>query len=382
MSVETETHRDVVLHGTCAPTYGRLREALMRNFRDHGEIGGSYVVYADGEKVVDLWGGSIDRAGRTPWVEDTLVGVWSSSKGMGGVCFAMIVDRGLASYDDKVSRYWPEFAAEGKGELTIGQLLSHQAGITGFDTPATLEDLLAGEPAARRLAAQKPLWPIGTASGYSNVIGIMATALFERIEGRSIKRFVADELKGGFGLDVSVGLDPADAPRTSDVFANDSMISTNTIPVQNEAQRHLHNPVMRPELPNTDPWRAADLVSANGFANARGLAGMYAGLLWPLANGKRLAGDAAVAAATKVWFDGTDLVRGIRRPWGAGFLLNYDGVWGPNAEAFGHGGWGGSFGYADPAAKVAVGYAMNHMSDQMDNNPRRRALIDTIYKAL
>ena len=382
MTVETEISRDVVLQGHCAPKYERLREAFMRYFRDHGELGGSYAVVANGELVVDLWGGSIDQARSKPWASDTVVGVWSSSKGMGGVCFAMLVDRGLASYDDRVSTHWPEFAAEGKGDLTIGMLLSHQAGITGFATPATIEDLLAGEPAARRLAAQKPLWPIGAASGYSNVIGILSTALFERIEGRSLKRFVAEEIKAGFGLDVSIGLAPEDLPRMSEVFADASMSPVNTIPIQNEAQRQLHNPQMWPQLPNTAQWQAADLVAANGYANARGLAGMYAGLLWPRPDGRRLAGDAAVAQATKVWFDGIDMVRGIHRPWGAGFLLNHEGVWGPNAQAFGHGGWGGSFGYADPVAKVAVGYAMNYMSDQMDNNPRRRALIDTIYAEL
>jgi CubicO group peptidase (beta-lactamase class C family) len=382
MTIENVRSRDVVLRGYCAPGYERLYDAFLRNFRDHGEVGASYCVVAGGETVVDLWGGTIDQAGTQPWAHDTLVGVWSTSKGMGGVAYAMLVDRGLASYDDRVSAYWPEFAAEGKGDVTIGMLLSHQAGITGFATPATLEDLLAGEPAAQRLAAQKPLWDIGTASGYSNVVGILATALFARIEGRSLKQFVADEIKRGFGLDVSVGLAAEDKPRLAELFAHPNINPVNTIPVQNEAQRQLHNPPMRPELPNTAAWQAADLVAANGYANARGLAGMYARLLWPGADGRRLAGPDAVAEATKVWFDGLDLVRGIRRPWGAGFLINYEGVWGPNREAFGHGGWGGSFGYADPVAGFAVGYAMNQMSDQMDENPRRRALIDTIYAEL
>ena len=383
MTVENVKPRDVVVHGHCAPKYERLREAFLRNFHDHGEIGASYAVMVGGEMVVDLWGGSVDKAGTIPWQRDTLTGIWSASKGIGGVCFAMLVDRGLASYDDKVSQYWPEFAVEGKGDLTIGMLLSHQAGITGFLTPATLEDFYAGEAAAQRLAAQAPLWPPGTASGYGNVVGIMATALYARIEGRSIRQFVADELKGAFGLDLSIGLDPKDEPRTSDVFAAATISPVNTIPAGNAAQRSMHNPPMRPDLPNTPEFHAADIVAANGYANGRALATMYGLLLNPGPDGRRLVGPEALAKATTCQFDGIDVVRGVRRRWAAGFLLNDDHhPWGPNLEAFGHGGWGGSFGFADPVANVAVGYAMNNMSDQMDNNPRRRGVIDTIYTEL
>jgi CubicO group peptidase (beta-lactamase class C family) len=339
-------------------------------------------VMIGGELVADLWGGWKDMAATVPWERDTIACVWSTSKGMGAVCYAMLVDRGLISYEDKVSKYWPEFAAEGKGDVTIGMLMSHQAGITGFTTPATLEDLFAGEAAAQRLAAQAPLWPIGSASGYSNVVGILATALFKRIEGRSIKQFVVEELKGAFGLDVSVGLDPRDRPRVAELLGGDRMDALNTIPLSNDAQRAVHNPPMRGDMPNSPAFQAADIVAANGFTNARGLALMYGLLLHPGMDGRRLIGGATLREATRVRFDGIDLVRGVRRPWAAGFLLNDEHVWGPNKEAFGHGGWGGSFGFADPVAGVAVGYTMNFMSDQMDLNPRRRGIIDAVYAAL
>ena len=382
MTTETLKHRDIVLHGHCAPKYEGLREAFLRNFRDLGEVGASYAVTVGGELVVDLWGGSKDVAGTVPWERDTVVGVWSSSKGIGAICFAMLIDRGLASYDDKVSQYWPEFAAEGKGDVTIGMMMSHQAGITGFSTPATLQDLLSGEAAAQRLAAQPPLWPLGTASGYSNVIGIFETALFKRIEGRSIRQFVKDELNGSFGLEISVGVDPEDLHLVADLLGADETDAVDTIPITNEAQRHLHNPPMRGDMLNMPEFQAADLVSANAFANGRGLASIYGLLLQPGKDGRKLIGSATLAEASKTWFNGLDVVRGLRRSWAAGFLLNEEGVWGPNREAFGHGGWGGSFGFADPVADVAVGYAMNMMSDEMDLNPRRRGLIDAVYAAL
>jgi CubicO group peptidase (beta-lactamase class C family) len=370
------------LQGYVSPNYEGLRAAFTRNFRDLGEIGGSFAVAVRGELVADLWGGSKDMAGTIPWERNTITCVWSSSKGIGGVCFAMLVDRGLASYDDKVSKYWPEFAVHGKDPVTIGMLLSHQAGITGFTEPVTLEEMCAGEAAAQRLAAQAPLWPIGTASGYSNAVGILATALFKRVEGRSIKQFVADELKGSFGLDMSVGLDPNDRPRVADMVNGDKMSSLNSIPAANAAQRGMLNPSLSGTVASSPVFQGADIIATNGFTNARALATMYNLLLHPGQDGRRLAGPATVAQATKVRSDGVDLVRGIKRPWAAGFLRNEENCWGPNPEAFGHGGWGGSFGFADPVADVAVGYAMNFMSVQMDLNPRRRALIEAVYKTL
>jgi CubicO group peptidase (beta-lactamase class C family) len=383
MSTQTAKPRDIVLHGYCSPKYERLREAFSKNFRDHGEIGGSYAVMIGGEFVADLWGGWQDMAATTAWERDSIACVWSTSKAIGGVCFAMLVDRGLVSYGDKVSKYWPEFAAEGKADITVAMLLSHQAGITGFDTPATLEDLFAGEAAAQRLAAQAPLWPIGTASGYSNAVGILLTALFKRIEGRSIRQFVTDELKGSFGIDISVGVDPKDRPRVAPILNEDKLDSRKTVPSGNEAQRAMNNPPVTSEVANTPGFQSADFLAMNAFSSARALASMYGMLLSPGKGDRMLVSPATLAEATKVRFDGIDMVRGIRRPWAAGFLRNdQDNCWGPNPESFGHGGWGGSFGYADPVAGVAVGYVMNLMSDQMDLNPRRRGLIEAVYAAL
>lgn len=382
MTTNTVKTREVALQGFCAPKFEGLRAAFLRNFQELGEVGASYAVFVGGELVADLWGGWKDFAGTIPWERDTIACVWSASKGVGATCIAMLVDRGLCSYEDKVSKYWPEFAAEGKGDITIGMLVSHQAGITGFTTPATMADLLAGEPAAQRLAAQAPIWPPGTASGYSNVVGILLTALFKRIEGRSLKQFVAEELRGVFGLDLSVGVGPKDAGRVADLLDGELMDALGTVPMKNDAQRALHNPPLRGDVANTAAWKAADIVAANGFCNGRGLASMYSMLMFPGPDGRRLVGPDTLAEATRMWFDGIDLVRGVRRPWAAGFLLNEERVWGPNPEAFGHGGWGGAFGLADPTTGVAIGYAMNRMSDQMDLNPRRRGLIEAVFAAL
>ncbi|NPT57155.1 serine hydrolase [Paraburkholderia sp. 5N] len=370
---------DVVLYGYCAPKYERLREAFARNFREMGEVGAGYTVIADGALVANLWGGWKDAARQAPWSADTVACVWSVSKAVAGVCFAILVDRGLISYGDKVSTYWPEFAAEGKGDVTVAMLLAHQSGITGFDTPATLEDLFAGEPAACRLAAQKPFWNPGERAGYSNVVGILADALFRRVEGRSIKQFVADELKAKLGLEISVGLPHADRSRAADLIESKKLDVTKTVKVTSEAQRALINPVVDVPLQATPEFQASEFFAANCFANARSLASMCALLLDAGHDGPRLVKPDVIAEATKLRFDGIDEVRQMRRSWSAGFLTNHVGDFGPNTAAFGHGGWGGAFCYADPVAGVAVGYVMNHMSDQMERNPRRINLVKAVY---
>ena len=381
MAVEAAPAGEAVVQGYCAPEHLSLREAFQRNFTERGEIGASFAVTIGGETVADLWGGYRDPAATVPWERDTIAGVWSASKGVAALCFAMLIDRGLASYDDKVSRYWPEFAVAGKQDLTLGLLMSHQSGITGFTTPASLEDLMSDEVAAARLARQAPLWEPGTGAGYGGMtIGVLTTALFRRIEGRTLKQFVADEIAAAFDLDISIGLAEKDRPRVADLIAGEA-IDASRIPATNAARKALHNPPMRGDLPNSPAFQAADLSSGNGFGNARGLACMYALMLNPGKDGRRILGSAALAEATRCWFEGVDFVRGPGTRWAAGFLLNSE-HWGPDPETFGMGGWGGAFGLADPVKGVTIGYVMNHMSDLMDANPRRKSLIEAVFAAV
>lgn len=371
------------LQGYCSPKFERVRDAFVANFRDHEELGADFSLIVRGEVVADLWAGSRDVARRRPWTRDTITNIWSATKGVNAACFAMLVDRGRISYDDKVSQYWPEFGAAGKADVTIGMLLAHQAGLSGFTAPATMADLLAGEAAAQRLAAQSPIWEPGSAAGYHGMtLGILATALFARIEGRSIKQFVAEEIATAFDLDISIGLAPEDEDRVAEMLPVPSL-DTSKFDTSNRAQQAAFtNPVTPGSLSNDAAWRAADLPSANGYSNARALAGLYALLLRPREDGRTLAGRTAVSQATRCRFEGVDLVKGVYTRWSAGFWLNPGKLYGPNLEAFGHSGWGGSFAFADPIADVAVAYTMNRMSDQFELDPRRRGLIDSVYASL
>ena len=368
------------IEGVCDPAFARVKEAFAENFAARGDVGAAVCIVHRGRTVVDLVGGWRNGGMSERWTDRTLVNVWSSTKGIAAACFAMIVDRGLARYDQPVADFWPEFAAHGKRDVTIGMLLSHQAGLCGFAEPGSVADLLAGEAAAARLAAQAPLWAPGTASGYHAItIGILATELFERIEGRSLRRFVAEELAQARGFDFAIGLDAGEEGRRAEILAPPELNSAEIGALTPPQLAALANPSLDPLLPNDPAWRAADLPSANGHANARSLAGLYASLI---AKTDPLVSTEALAEATKVRIENVDLVLGLPARWAAGFLRNSDGLYGPNAEAFGHSGWGGSFAFADPAAGLAMSYTMNRMGTQLRDDPRDVALIAAAYRCL
>jgi len=373
----------VDINGFCSAKFDRIQEAFVENFREHEELGADFTLIVGGEVVVDMWAGYRDAARQHPWERNTITNVWSATKGVMAACFAILVDRGLISYDDEVRKYWPEFGEAGKSNVTIGMLLAHQAGLSGFTTPATIDDLLSGEVAAQRLADQAPFWEPGTTAGYHGMtLGILATALFSRIEGRSIKQFVAEELAAGFGLDISIGVGPKDEDRVAEMLPVASLDALKLDPENRAQYAAFTNPYTPASLSNDAAWRAADLPSANGYTNGGALARLYDLLLRPRKDGKVLVRRAAVEQAARCRFDGKDLVKDSHTRWGAGFWLNPGRLYGPNLEAFGHSGWGGSFAFADPVADLAVGYTMNRMSDKFDLDPRRRSLIDAIYACL
>ena len=369
----------IQIHGSADPAFAALTAEFERNFADRGDVGAALSLVIDGRPVVDLWAGSLDAAGARPWAADSVVNVWSTTKAIGALCFAMLVDRGACAYDDLVVRWWPEFAAHGKDGVTIAMLLSHQAGLCSFRDPAVVEDFYDLETAAARLAATEPLWPPGSRSGYHAIsIGVLAGELFRRIEGRSLTAFVAEELAGPLGLDLSLGLPVSQEARRAEMIAPPELATSNMAADLNPSQVAAYtNPVIEPLLPNTAAWRACELVSANGFSNARSLARLFG----EVAAG-RLLSPQTLAQATQLRISGVDEVLGVPARWGAGFLLNTDGLYGPSPATFGHSGWGGSFAMVDPGRKAALAYTMNRMGTDLVGDPRDVALIAAAYEGL
>lgn len=388
--------RKVRIEGRNDSRFDPVRDVFLQNFTDRDDLGASVAVTLGGELVVDLWGGWKDRARTQPWTRETRAPLWSGTKAVTGVCFAMIIDRGLASYDDPVSRYFPEFGAAGKAAITIAQLLSHQAGIPGFTEPTTLQELLSTEVAAAKLAAQAPLWPPGTASGYHGVsIGPVAATIFKRIEGRTVRQFVAEEIARPYNLGISIGLDPEDFDLAAEAVRSDDGIELGRFfgvegklsvakpqnPNLSPAQAAAMMPPIDARYANLPEWRAADLPSANGFGNARSLAEFYAMVLGHPRNGKRLLSPEMTAEATRVRIQGPDRVKNVDVLWAAAFSRN-DGLYGPHPETFYHAGMGGTFTLADPVADVTVSYTPNRMGDLFEKEPRRRNLVTAVFDCL
>lgn len=373
------------IDGICDPRFGAVREAFAACFAQGLEHGGGVSVVVHGKTVVDLWGGHADAARTRPWRQDTLINVWSSTKGVVALAIAMLVERGKLDYAAPIAHYWPEFAAGGKERITLDQVMSHQAGLNGLAVPMDEAGLLAWTPFVDALAAMSPLWEPGSRSIYHALTyGHLAGEVLRRVDGRSIGRFIAEEIAGPLGADFHVGLpdredyrvaEMIEGPRTSDWV---EFVRASPFPHASD------NPVPRALAPNDRVWRAAEVPGGNGQSTAHALARIYgmmaAGGVW---EGKPLIGRAAIEAAARLRFRGMDESFAAPAAVAAGYQME-DPVYAGRAspQTFGHTGWGGAIGFADPGAGVGFGYVTNRMLDFDDMDPRRKLLIDAVYDSL
>ena len=377
---------DIQISGDYDPSFSRTADAFRENFDKHGDIGASLCIYRHGVKVVDLWGGHADKARTRPWTKDTLVNVWSTTKGVMSLCVARLVDQGLIAYDQPVARYWPAFGVAGKDGITIAQLFSHQAGVCGLEKPVSEQQLVNTRVMADLLAAEAPHWPPGTRSGYHALsIGPLSDGLFLSVTGKTVGAYFRDEIAGPLGIDFHMGVGPDVDARIAEVVHDGNPVSggaENFNAYQRLAQ--LNIPVHY-ELANMRAWRAQGTPSAGGQGNARGIARLYGALATDRRiDGAELVSARTLAAATTVQIENEDLVLRFPISWGIGFALNKAmPMYGPNQQAFGHHGWGGSFGFADPATGLGVGYAMNFMREPQGGiDPRFAGLLAAIYASV
>ncbi|HKU14778.1 MAG TPA: serine hydrolase domain-containing protein [Steroidobacteraceae bacterium] len=373
--------------GTVAPGFEPVRERFAANFLrdDHcREVGAALTVFHGERCVVELWGGHADAAGH-PWRADTLLNVYSTTKGIAACCVAILVDRGVLKYEDAVATVWPEFAQSGKQHVTIAQALSHQAGLPAFDAPTSIDDLYDWHARCAALAAQTPRWMPGTKTAYHPITyGYLAGELVRRASGRSIGEFLHKELAIPLEADFFIGLEPALDRRVASTLAPQNMIDPSALPAIEETRLSVTNPLLHPQSANTAEWRRAELPSLNGHASANGIARIYA----MLANGgtfqrRRLLSPATIERMTQVLSDRMDLTLGMPAMWAAGVVLNGStGFFGPNPRSYGHSGWGGSFGAADPDEQLAFGYVCNQMGPDLVGDVRARELCAAVYSCL
>lgn len=375
------------VHGQYDPKFEELRTLFQKNLESQAEIGASITVNLDGKDIVDIWGGYADEECTRPWESDTIVGVWSVTKGVTSLALLMLIDRGLVDLHAKVAQYWPEFAANGKQDIEIRHILSHTAGVAAWEDKMTIEDLCNQDVAAARLAAQAPLWQPGTQSGYHALtFGVLIGEVLRRVTGKTLKQFVAEEITGPLNADFQIGLQDKDVSRISNVIAPKDTPANQQMPVAGSlALKALTNPLVSPTLVNSEAIWKAELGSTNGYTNARGLNRIFSILsLGGEVNGVRLLSRKTVDLVFQQQSDGVDLTVGEPLRWGIGYAIGGSGFTGFTASGrVGMwAGWGGAIFIFDADRKLTFTYAMNQMSHHSMAKGREAEYLRIVYKAL
>jgi CubicO group peptidase (beta-lactamase class C family) len=381
--------------------FGRVADEFRRNFAARGDVGAALAVYRDGRPVVDLWGGLRDAARRLPWERDTLVPVFSTTKGVSALVLAALRSKGLLDWDERVAHYWPEFAAQGKDTVTVRQLLAHEAGLAVIDTPLRMRMLTDLDGLAAVLAAQPPGWQPGSRRGYHAVsLGLYQNELARRVDPqrRTIGAILAEDFAEPMGLLLYIGL-PGDIdldrvavlgrlnPRAALrqltgvpwplarqlADRRSATYRSLTNPALARADRFTQRHVLTPELP-----------SSNGVGTPRSIAQLY---------------GAAAIASPKLPIDAitlaelaepvtatvrTDLLLRVRRAYALGFSRPVPDFWfgSPGGRSFGTPGLGGSFGFADPDASVGYCFAPNRLGIRLSDDPRESSVRRAVYACL
>ncbi|MBL1074499.1 beta-lactamase family protein [Nocardia sp. 2] len=390
----------VTIHGEVDAGFGPVADAFRRNFRQHGEIGAAVAVYAGGEPVVDLWAGHRDRTRTRAWERDTMAPVWSSTKGMTAFVFAEFVSRGLLDYEAPVARYWPEFAANGKESITVRQLLDHQAGLAALDRPVRLKDMADLDGLALILAEQKPLWRPGTRHGYHPITaGLFQGELIRRVDPdhRTLGRVFAEDFAAPLGLDFYIGMpEEISMDRVATLSATeglDILRYERDLPLRIGIQLYSKRGLSFQALNSPQvgaPARAArrEFVSvespaAGGVGTARSLARVYgaaAAQTGELPIERDLL-DRLASADTADDVPAEDLVLLTPSRYHLGFRKSRGGFrFGTDKRAYGTTGYGGSFGFADPATGLGFGYVMNRLGMAVLDDVRSRNLRDALRR--
>jgi CubicO group peptidase (beta-lactamase class C family) len=400
----------------------RLKPLFQENFKTFGEIGAAVSIWQNGKPVVDLYGGFCDARREKPWGIDTLVLIWSATKGIGSACVLHVLQEHRINIDTRVAEFWPEFAQAGKEKITLAQLLSHQAGLCALDVRV---DILDYGAVIRALEVQKPLWLPGTAHGYhARTFGFLLDELVRRIAGRPLAQYWREVFAEPLNLDLWIGLPPEENRRVATIYAAKTPKGFGAEPKNRQSGSDFYVDLVTPGTlarkaftspyglnsisgMNTPENRAQPIVSFGGIGSATALAKFYS----MLANGGKLDGQTFFSAETITWMtttlaDGMDRVFQIPTAFSAGFMkdtataqgaavssppnqkkgrignrpsLVPRRMFGTSSNAFGHPGAGGSHAFADLQNRISFAYVMNQMEQSLLPNEKSLRLVDAIY---
>jgi len=402
-----------MVSGYCDEKFTEAKEVFSKSITSGFELGAAITMEIEGETVLDLWGGVDNPSKGTQWQEDTIVNVFSSTKGIAAICLLQLVEQGKLDLDSPVARYWPEFAQGGKETIPVRYLFCHKSGLCGIRQPLDQGAFCDWELICNALAEQEPFWEPGTAHGYHAVTyGYLVGEVLRRIDGRTIGQYFKEEIAEPLDLDFWIGLPDTEFSRVTNLNPSKPSPMQFLFPLIGKLPKFLipgpmkflldfgdtstaagaafSNPPMEmdPEKgmeANTKKWRNAEIPAANGHGTARAIAKIYG----VLANegsrdGVHVLKPETIELARQTESDGTDLVLGrMHTKFGLGFMLGTEHVsMGPGEGAFGHGGAGGSLGFADPDNKISLGFVMNQMHPGITAWKTAIDVADSVYSNL
>ncbi|MEA2107389.1 MAG: serine hydrolase domain-containing protein [Bacteroidota bacterium] len=399
ISYRVKKNPEKLIHGYVKSGFEEVKDAFINNFTERGEYGAACAIYYKGEKVVDFWGGYKNSITKEPWEEDTKVIVFSTTKGLAAMSLAIAHSKGWLDYNKKVSTYWPEFAQNGKEDITVKQLLAHEAGLCLVDEKFEITDLQNFDYIAEIMARQKPLWEPGEKHGYHlATMGMYMNELMRRVDpmNRSIGQFFAEEIATPLDLNFYIGLPDAvpDEEIATVIIPSAWQVITNYEEIPKKMRKDFRKPnsilyqsFRIPEKfnPNSRTTLSVEMPSANGVGDARSIAKVYS----EFALGAKELGlnrntydllkkDAVVPPAGAF-----DIVMGLDAYFSFGFLKpGPDLMFGSSRKAFGTPGAGGSFGFADPDKEIGYAYIMTKMGAYLVNDPREMALRNAMYRCI
>lgn len=375
--------RDTV-GGFAHDRYDPVRAMFERNLADGTDVGAAFCATRDGETVVDLWGGFADAERTRPWTRDTIVNVYSTTKTMTALVALLLADRGKLDFDAPVARYWPEFAAAGKADVKISHVLSHSAGLSGWKTPISTEDLYDWEKVTGLLAAQAPYWAPGTAPGYHALTqGYLVGEVVRRITGRSLGTVFREEIAEPLGADFHIGLPASEDGRVAELIPPPPGAAVGDGP-QTELQANMsRNPGINVSATRTRAWRGAEIPAAGGTGAARAVAEIHAILAnGAVAKGRRFLSEAGCRKALELQIAGDDLILAGPARYGLGFGLAGGAVPLPNPNSLYWGGYGGSLAIIDMDARTSFAYVMNRMAPTTTGDMRALGLAMAMWEAM
>lgn len=377
----------VEVKGFCDDRFASVKEAFTKNFEDGLEVGASFAATLNGKFIVDLWAGYSDEAKTKPWMKDTIVNVYSTTKVITAICALILVDRKQLDLDAPVAKYWPEFAQQGKENIPVRYLFSHSSGLAGFTEPISLDEFYNWEIAINRLASQKPWWEPGTKSGYHGLtFGHLLGELIRRITGKTIGAFLREKVAGPLGAEFYIGVPEEHEKNVAELIPAPLLEPDDPLYISPDSLliKSLSNPAITVDHTKTRAWRAAELPSVNGHGNARSVARIASIIACGgEVDSIHFLSMQTIEKALEEQIKGIDYILEAPVRLGLGLGLNSEEMpISPNPRTLSWGGAGGSVAIMDVDAKLSISYVMNKMGNAIMGDPRPSKLISSLYSAL